>query len=246
MEIQIVMECQIPLTSMMIMMELPMEGTADTDGDGIPNNLDLDSDGDGCFDVTESGGTDANNDGILDGSGFDANGQVTGGNGGYDGVNGSEYSAFQLSITSPPTDAVSNTTASFVIEASADEATSYSSGSPTYGTPGNANSGLNYSWYLGDPDTGGSLLSDSGVYSGTETNTLSISDVTGLNNNEYYVIVSHDNNTCIREIHSATLIVEDPCTFGATVGTPTANDPDADGINNACDLDDDNDGVFDY
>ena len=217
----------------------------DTDLDGLPNSRDLDSDGDGCFDVTESGGTDANNDGILDGSGFDANGQVTGGNGGYDGVNGSEYIASQLSITSPPTDAVSNTTASFVIEASADEATSYSSGSPTYGTPGNANSGLNYSWYLGDPDTGGSLLSDLGVYSGTETNTLSISDVTGLHNNEYYVIVSHDNNTCIREIRSATLIVEDPCTFGATVGTPTANDPDADGINNACDLDDDNDGILD-
>ena len=71
--------------------------------------------------------------------------------------------ASQLSITSPPTDAVSNTTTSFEIEASADEATSYSSGTPTYGTPGNANSGLTYSWYLGDPDNGGSLLTDTGV-----------------------------------------------------------------------------------
>lgn len=37
----------------------------------------------------------------------------------------------------------------------------------------------------------------------------------------------------------------DPCTEGATVGVVTANDPDADGINNECDLDDDNDGILD-
>jgi hypothetical protein len=35
------------------------------------------------------------------------------------------------------------------------------------------------------------------------------------------------------------------CTDGATAGTVTANDPDADGINNVCDLDDDNDGILD-
>ena len=32
-----------------------VEGKGDTDGDGIPNYFDLDSDGDGCFDVTEAG-----------------------------------------------------------------------------------------------------------------------------------------------------------------------------------------------
>jgi len=30
-------------------------GAADTDGDGIPNSLDLDSDGDGCYDISEAG-----------------------------------------------------------------------------------------------------------------------------------------------------------------------------------------------
>ena len=35
--------------------------------------------------------------------------------------------------------------------------------------------------------------------------------------------------------------ISSPCTIGATVGVVTANDPDADGINNICDLDDDND-----
>ena len=37
----------------------------------------------------------------------------------------------------------------------------------------------------------------------------------------------------------------DPCTDGAIVGTPTANDTDGDGVNNICDLDDDNDGILD-
>ncbi|QLG46322.1 T9SS type B sorting domain-containing protein [Costertonia aggregata] len=42
---------------------LPKE---DTDGDGIPNYLDLDSDNDGITDVLEAGGTDDNGDGIID------------------------------------------------------------------------------------------------------------------------------------------------------------------------------------
>lgn len=42
-------------------------GNLDTDGDGIPNYLDLDSDNDGIPDVIEAYGTDANNDGKIDG-----------------------------------------------------------------------------------------------------------------------------------------------------------------------------------
>ena len=38
----------------------------DTDEDGIPNRLDLDTDNDGLFDVVESGGFDNRDDGILD------------------------------------------------------------------------------------------------------------------------------------------------------------------------------------
>ena len=54
----------------------------DTDGDGIANSLDLDSDNDGIYDLIESGhsATDANNDGIIDGapSTFGANGLFDG------------------------------------------------------------------------------------------------------------------------------------------------------------------------
>jgi hypothetical protein len=39
----------------------------DTDGDGVVNSKDLDSDNDGIPDVVEAGGTDANNDGKIDG-----------------------------------------------------------------------------------------------------------------------------------------------------------------------------------
>ena len=45
------------------------------------DSLDLDSDDDGCDDVTEAGFTDADGDGILDGTGFDSDGMVTGSDG---------------------------------------------------------------------------------------------------------------------------------------------------------------------
>ena len=49
---------------------------ADSDADGIPDYLDLDSDNDGIYDLVESGCTaaDANNNGIIDGANFGTNG----------------------------------------------------------------------------------------------------------------------------------------------------------------------------
>ncbi|WP_264791811.1 cadherin-like domain-containing protein [Aureispira anguillae] len=41
-------------------------GDIDTDGDGIPNHLDLDSDNDGIADIVEAGGVDTNGDGVVD------------------------------------------------------------------------------------------------------------------------------------------------------------------------------------
>ena len=59
----------------------PSAVDCDTDGDGIPNRLDLDSDGDGIKDIKEANGTDANNDGIADGT-PDSNGVPASANGG--------------------------------------------------------------------------------------------------------------------------------------------------------------------
>ena len=59
----------------------PASEDCDTDGDGIPNRLDYDSDNDGIADVKEAGGTDANNDGKVDGA-VDADGVPQAANGG--------------------------------------------------------------------------------------------------------------------------------------------------------------------
>lgn len=42
-----------------------LEGNMDTDGDDIPNSQDRDSDGDGIDDVTEAGGSDPDMDGVI-------------------------------------------------------------------------------------------------------------------------------------------------------------------------------------
>ena len=214
----------------------------DTDGDGIIDSHDPDSDGDGCYDVVESGGTDANNDGYLDGTGIDNQGRVTGGVGGYDNANGSETIAGRLSITTSPSNQTHrlNESASFSVAAQADAATSYNNGTPVYGVPNNDISNLRYQWYIGDPNAGGSPISDFGVYSGSTTSTLSITSVNGLFNLEYYVIVRHNNNPCLQEVRSATLL-PNPCDPIASGNTDT----DGDGITDVCDLDDDNDGILD-
>ena len=57
------------------------DGSIDTDGDGTPDYLDTDSDGDGCSDAKEAGYTDSNDDGEVDGTGYNTNGTVAGGDG---------------------------------------------------------------------------------------------------------------------------------------------------------------------
>ncbi|PRX11514.1 hypothetical protein LY02_02862, partial [Nonlabens ulvanivorans] len=227
----------------------------DTDNDGISDCYDLDSDNDGCNDVLESGGTDNDDDGILGTipTTVNSDGLVTGGSpatGGYDGVSGNEILATQVNVAAmQPVDQTATTgeSVTFTVTATADNSTGFTAGMPDYGAPGNAGAGLNYQWYIGDPETSGVAISAADTnYSGETTNMLTVNDVTGLDGTEYFVIVTHDDNVCISETRSATLTVNpDPCTDGATAGMVTANDPDADGINNVCDLDDDNDGILD-
>jgi hypothetical protein len=66
-------------------------GAQDFDGDGIPNYLDLDSDNDGIPDVVEAAGTDANNNGKVDGF-VDAD---------YDGMSDNNFAATALLKTGP-------------------------------------------------------------------------------------------------------------------------------------------------
>ena len=194
-----------------------VEPLFDLDGDNIANHLDSDSDGDGCDDVIESGGTDASpEDGVLDGNGFNSSGQVTTGSmttDGYDGATGDELVAVRIAIATP----VSNQTAdhgdsvSFSVTATGDLATSYSGGIPTYGTTGNANTGVNYEWYEGDPDSGGTVLA------GETNSSLSFTANLADNGKQYCVLITHDNNSCIRIKQCATLTVNPVCPNGGTI-----------------------------
>ena len=214
----------------------------DTDDDGTPNSLDLDSDGDGTYDVVEGGGTDADNDGQLDGTGYDSDGKVTGGTGGYSGSSGSENQAHQMTVITEPSDQTAGfgQSVSFTVVATSELATNYLNGSPVYGSPGNATARIVYQWYRGNPDTDGVALTDTGVYSGTNTATLNISSSTGLYTNRYYVRLTHLDNTLVEETEYAKLLAN-PCDSVAS-GNP---DNDGDGVSDSCDDDDDNDGVLD-
>jgi len=219
---------------------------ADTDRDGIFNYLDSDSDGDGCNDVVESGGIDANNDGILDGTGFGSNGRVTGGTGGYNGAGNNYDNANRLTITSSPSDQTvptSATTETFTVGARVDSATSYSGGTPIYGSLGNANGTRQYQWYDGDPDNGGTALANSNPnYSGVATATLTVSNPFSIAPKTFYVVVTSSSlsTECAREVRSAQMDPDDPC-----IPSPTNPDTDGDSVADVCDIDDDNDGILD-
>ncbi|CAA0194565.1 Ig-like domain-containing protein [Tenacibaculum maritimum] len=190
--------------------------SCDTDGDGIPNYLDLDSDNDGCNDVIESGGIDEDNDGIADGDGFNNVGQVTTGGAilttNYDGVTGREDSAVQLTVDASELidqEVSRGSATTFTISnATAIKAVAYSGAAPSTVPDYTAASAIDisdaiiYQWQEDGID-----LSDEGVYLGAKTKTLSISDVSGLDGKVYTLTVTHPDNVCGSVVHSATLNV---------------------------------------
>ena len=191
------------------------EPCADTDLDGIQNSLDTDSDNDGCPDANEaylSSTTDSNGDGTFGGvvGPADVNPDGT--------VIGASYTAFNANLTRA-TQAVVDATAlvdqtvvngvetSFTItSASARTTTFFSAGTPNYGAVGtNSDADLVYQW-LAD-GVAINDLTDFGVYSGFDTDTLNITDATGLDGKVYTLVVTHNENVCIRIENSATLRV---------------------------------------
>ena len=197
----------------------------DTDMDGIPDYLDLDSDNDGCSDANEAYADNTADGGDTGIYGTDtptlANGQVNS-NGlviaaGIDG-SGEAYNtlptittssprdesytvASQVTIaTSPVTQTVSSGTAvTFTTAISSVHTDTFASGVPDYGTPPaiDSSSGLSYQWQA-DVGTGTfQNIQDGGIYSGTKTPTLSISSATNAQNGyTYRIVVTHKDFVC--------------------------------------------------
>jgi len=181
----------------------------DTDGDTIPDHLDLDSDNDGCNDVVEAGHTDANDNGVVDGSGFSGIGQVIGAATAYTGVTGNEVIPVRITNdTNIPATLTANTgdTVVFTSNATAESTAVWdvtTPFAPDYTTITDISSGLNYVWEYDD----GSGFQ---AFSPAETSqALSLAAVTASQNGYVYRLsITHDDNLCASEQRLVTLTVE--------------------------------------
>lgn len=178
---------------------IPTYSVLDSNADGTYDPYSTDSDGDGCNDVVESGFTDDNDDGYLGPLPVTvyANGVVTSGSDGY----------------TTPADNDSNTTYDYREAGTAPSISSQPANVTT--CPGCSTSisvtsaGDQFQWQV---FSGGSWndLSDSGIYSGTTTSTLSITNPTPTeHNNQYRVIVTNDGYICGNTLsNTATLTLQ--------------------------------------
>ncbi|WP_367276318.1 beta strand repeat-containing protein, partial [uncultured Polaribacter sp.] len=226
----------------------------DFDNDGIINSLDLDSDNDGCNDVLESGGTDADDDGILDGTlpAVGSNGRVTASTGGYDGLSGNELVASEVVLDNPPGASIVNAGGSVTINADSDipvlnSTTTFSGSTPDYTSATTSSTDFTYQWQVNSiaaPTVFTDLVSDA-TYSNVTGQTLTISNATtALDGLTYRVVVKNTALVCYEGTVESTLTVNATCT-GTVGGVAPSDDFDGDGICNQEDADDDNDGILD-
>jgi len=158
----------------------------DSDSDGSYDAYVLDADGDGCNDVREAGFTDNNDDGYLGPNPVtvDSEGVVTSGSDGYttpaDNDSNAAYDFREAgaapTITSQPVDVTTcpGCTTSISATVSADQ--------------------FQWQYYNGSSWIN---LSDTGIYSGTTTNILTIANPTqSENNTPYRLMVSNDSFVC--------------------------------------------------
>ncbi len=175
--------------------------SVNTDGDAFPDHLDSDSDGDGCNDADEAYGnpdTDLDNNGMF-GSGAPAvNGDGTVAAAGY----------------STPIDANSNSTYDFQEGGSAPTITTQPI--DTVVCPGcnttifvAATDADMYQWQFFNASSWVDI-SNSGIYSGTDTATLTLTNVSPANNGDQYrVLVSNSTFVCTTETSNvATLSIQ--------------------------------------
>jgi uncharacterized repeat protein (TIGR01451 family)/gliding motility-associated-like protein len=166
------------------------ESIVDTDNDGIPDYFDLDSDNDGCVDAIEAGHTDPDANGVLGNSPVtvDPQGRVVG-QGGYTGTNIFVVTPRSVvNVVQQPTDQTANLGGNATLNAAI-----------TFDiTPVPA---AIYTWQI-STDTGASWadLTNGGVYTGVNTQTLEFSNIPiDIENNLYRLKVVNPTDNCIPE-----------------------------------------------
>ncbi|MDO7173991.1 Ig-like domain-containing protein, partial [Mariniflexile sp. AS56] len=178
---------------------LSQPSCSDYDNDSIPDYLDIDSDNDGCNDAIEAGHIDANNDGEVDGTGYDVEGKVAGAVTAYTGLTPAVTKAVQTTVTPPVADETvqQGDNATFTASAAALEASSFTAGTPNYDT--NADAGLSFQWFENDV-----------LMPGETANSVTLTAVTlAMHSNVYKVVISHTGNACPVE-DEGVLYVQDP------------------------------------
>ena len=231
----------------------------DSDGDGIPNRLDLDSDNDGIPDIVEAGGTDNDNDGVVDGTFTDDDGD--GWSNVFDSDNGG------TALTDPDTDGdgvenridldSDNDGIADIIEAGGNDTDFNGIVDGTF--TDSDNDGWSDTF---DSDNGGSVLTDVDLDTDSNgiVNRLDLdSDADGCSDaNEYYDQTDADGNDDQEYGIFGNLTVNDAglveqAAYDGTgisavkddTDTSACLDTDGDGVFNVVDLDDDNDGITD-
>jgi gliding motility-associated-like protein len=160
---------------------------ADTDGDGIPNQLDLDSDGDGCSDANEAYGLSTAQG--TDGNQYFGNSPLTVDATGK--VSGATYTATSVNVTtvgSASTITVQPTDQSINIGGTAVFSTALTTGSGT----------TSYQWQVStNGGTTWSNVTNSSTYAGAGTTTLTVSNVPlSMKGFRYRLNVAQSNYVC--------------------------------------------------
>ena len=208
------------------------ETEEDLDGDGVKNSFDLDSDGDNCYDVSEAGFGDVDEDGISGSSpvSVDTLGRVifidsTGSVSllGYSDPLDADINGIRdyKEISESP-NIISNPLS---VEVAVDRPASFSV-TIDYQGP------LKYQWQLNLGD-GWINLEDTVTYSGLDSTTLSIDSVEQIMDGSLYRLVVTSALVCSDQI------------FSSDAKLTVLPDNDRDRVPDIEDLDDDNDGILD-
>jgi gliding motility-associated-like protein len=163
---------------------------ADTDADNLLNFLELDADNDTCFDVTEAGFTDVNNDGIIDANPFnvDDNGKVNNTTDGYSDPNLDYITSAPIELNTPFNDVMfcEDATDIITIDSTAD----------------------GFQWEISTDNATWNTVADNTVYDGSSTNSLQITSPSlAHNNHKFRVVLNRVGNACPTTSNEITLTI---------------------------------------